>query len=73
MGATPTEARLLFQKIVKEDETLDADVLEIVRSGMKSRWVEHFSMESPASLSMTEGGVRGMVGLRPLLSIHSRS
>jgi hypothetical protein len=60
LGATPADARPIFQKVVKEDDTLDTNVLEIIRSGMKARWPEHFSMESPAALTLTEEGVRGM-------------
>ncbi|KAJ7151346.1 beach-domain-containing protein [Mycena crocata] len=60
MGATPAVARLLFQTVVKEDETLDAELLEVIRYGMKSRWLEHFSMESPASMTLTEEGVKGL-------------
>ncbi|KAJ7454045.1 beach-domain-containing protein [Mycena galericulata] len=60
MGATPAVARLLFQRVVKPDETLDAELLEVIRYGMKSRWLEHFSMESPASLTLTEEGVKGL-------------
>ncbi|KAJ6565477.1 beach-domain-containing protein [Mycena vulgaris] len=60
MGATPQVARMLFQTVVKEDETLDAELLELIRYGMKSRWLEHFSMESPASLTLTEEGVKGL-------------
>ncbi|KAJ7439485.1 beach-domain-containing protein [Mycena latifolia] len=60
MGATPPVARMLFQSVVKGDETLDAELLELIRYGMKSRWLEHFSMESPASLVLTEEGVKGL-------------
>jgi hypothetical protein len=44
MGANTTEARLLFQRAVKADGTLDTEVIEIVRTAMRSRWPEHFSM-----------------------------
>lgn len=60
MGATARETRLIFQKVIKQDGTLDANVLEIIRSGMKARWPEHFSMQSSAALTLTEGGVRGL-------------
>ncbi|KAJ7615896.1 beach-domain-containing protein [Roridomyces roridus] len=60
MGATPDVARLLFQRVVREDNILDAELLEVIRYGMKSRWLEHFSMESPASLTLTEEGVKGL-------------
>ncbi|KAJ7337518.1 beach-domain-containing protein [Mycena albidolilacea] len=60
MGATPAVARYLFQTVVKEDETLDAELLEVIRYAMKSRWLEHISMESPASLTLTEENVKGL-------------
>ncbi|KAJ7075426.1 beach-domain-containing protein [Mycena belliarum] len=60
MGATPAVARMLFQTVVRGDETLDAELLEVIRYGMKSRWLQHFSMESPASLTLTEEGVKGL-------------
>ncbi|KAJ7241683.1 beach-domain-containing protein [Mycena haematopus] len=60
MGATPAVARYLFQTVVREDETLDAELLELIRYAMKSRWLEHFSMESPASLTLTEENVKGL-------------
>ncbi|KAJ6482342.1 hypothetical protein C8R47DRAFT_1073631 [Mycena vitilis] len=41
-------------------ETLDAELLEVFRYAMKSRWPEHFSMESPAALTLGEEGVRGL-------------
>ncbi|KAJ7720932.1 beach-domain-containing protein [Mycena metata] len=60
MGATPAVARLLFQAVVRADQTLDAELLEVIRYAMKSRWLEHFSMESPASMALTEEGVKGL-------------
>ncbi|KAK7042535.1 hypothetical protein R3P38DRAFT_3448691 [Favolaschia claudopus] len=60
MGATPAVGRFLFQAVVREDETLDAELLEVIRYAMKSRWLEHFSMESPAALTLTEENVKGL-------------
>lgn len=60
MGATTSEARLIFQKTIREDETLDTEILDVIRFGIKSRWLEHFSMESPAALLMNEESMRGM-------------
>ncbi|KAG6877946.1 hypothetical protein C0993_001804 [Termitomyces sp. T159_Od127] len=59
MGATTSEARLILQKTIREDKTLDTEILDVVRFGMKSRWLEHFSMESPAALVLQEENVRG--------------
>lgn len=60
ISATTAESRLIFQKAVKEDDTLDIDVLEVIRAGMKGRWPEHFSMESAAALTLKEESVKGM-------------
>ncbi|KAF5370942.1 hypothetical protein D9615_009793 [Tricholomella constricta] len=60
MGATTSEARLIFQKAIKEDRTLDTEILDVIRFGIKSRWLEHFSMESPAALVLHEEGLRGV-------------
>jgi len=49
MGASTREARSLFEAAVFE-EKLDPEILDVIRFGMKSRWVEHFSMESSAAL-----------------------
>ncbi|KAJ8689982.1 beige protein-like 1 [Pleurotus ostreatus] len=53
MGATTPEARFIFQRAVKGDDSLDVDILEPIRSGMKSRWPEHFSMESTSSICLS--------------------
>ncbi|KAJ6464029.1 beach-domain-containing protein [Mycena sanguinolenta] len=62
MGATPRVARFLFQRenSPQKEESLDASLLELIRYAMKSRWLEHFSMESPAALTLVEEGVRGL-------------
>ncbi|EMD36591.1 hypothetical protein CERSUDRAFT_115625 [Gelatoporia subvermispora B] len=60
VGTTTEEARVMFRQVVREDQTLDADVLEVLRAGMKVRWPEHFSLESPAALQVAQTGVRGL-------------
>ena len=70
MGATTTtEARGIFQKAVvlkevdgKRDEVLDGEILEVVRFGMKSRWLEHFSMETPAAIVVRDDKFKGLPG-----------
>ncbi|KAF6760566.1 hypothetical protein DFP72DRAFT_988225 [Ephemerocybe angulata] len=53
MGSTTEEARKILQhaavKAEGGEERLDPDMLDLVRFGMKSRWSDHFSMESPAA------------------------
>jgi len=67
MGATTTEARRIFQKAVvlnetdvKGDGVLDGEILDVVRFGMKSRWVEHFSMETPAAIVVRDDKFKGL-------------
>ncbi|KAI0646236.1 beach-domain-containing protein [Trametes meyenii] len=54
------DARLMFQRVIREDNTLDPDVLEVLRAGMKVKWPEHFSLESPAAIRVTKTGTRGL-------------
>lgn len=64
MGATTTEARGIFQKAIvadgKSDGVLDGEILEVVRFGMKSRWIEHFSMETPAAIIVRDDKFKGL-------------
>jgi len=60
MGATTSEARVIFQKAIRPDETLDTEILDVIRFGMKSHWVEHFSMESPAALLFSDDSMKGL-------------
>ncbi|EGO20076.1 hypothetical protein SERLADRAFT_374121 [Serpula lacrymans var. lacrymans S7.9] len=50
ISAKTDDARSVFRRAVKDDNTLDMDALEIIRSGMKSRWPEHFCLDSTAAL-----------------------
>lgn len=60
-GLTNTaEARAIFERAVKHDDSLDADVLEIVRPAMKAKWPAHFSLENQAALAMQENGLKGL-------------
>ena len=60
LGASTKEARFLFQRAVTEEGALDLETLEVIRAAMKSRWLEHFSLESPASMIMVHEGARGV-------------
>ena len=60
MGATTSEARRIFQMAVKGDETLDGEILDVIRFGMKSRWLQHFSMESSAALVVSDDKFKGL-------------
>ena len=60
IGATILKAHFIFQKAFKSDEILDTEVLNLIRFGMKSRWLEHLSLESPAALSLKKESFRGL-------------
>ncbi|KIK63270.1 hypothetical protein GYMLUDRAFT_196894 [Collybiopsis luxurians FD-317 M1] len=60
MGATPSIARSMFQRTTKADGTLDMDLLELIKAGMKSRWLEHFSFRNSSGLVLTQEGVKSL-------------
>jgi hypothetical protein len=60
VGTSTSEARDIFQKVITQDGTLDAEILEIIRAGMKSRWPAHYSMESKAALTLVQDDLKGM-------------
>lgn len=52
LGSTSEEARQMFQAALnaRGEDTLNGDVLEVLRAGMKTRWPEHFSFVGPGAL-----------------------
>lgn len=64
MGSTTEEARTILKHAVvtEEDgqEKLDLEMLDLVRFGMKSRWTEHLSLESPAALVVHEDSCKSL-------------
>lgn len=54
------DARLMFQRAIRNDDTLDPDVLEVLRAGMKVKWPGHFSFESPAAIRVNRSGTRAL-------------
>lgn len=60
MGASTIQTRFIFQRSVQEDNSLDTDILEIIRAGIKARWPDHFSLERRATMSFTELNVKGL-------------
>lgn len=60
LGATTVDTRIMFQSAVASDGTLNADILEMIRSGIKSRWPDHFSFERRASLEFYEENTKGL-------------
>ena len=60
LGATTEEARTMFRRAVREDESLDVEVLEVLRAGLKNRWPQHLSLDGPAALTMHENPSKGL-------------
>ncbi len=60
LGAEPSYARLILQKSVQEGNNLDLEMLDLIRNGSKSRWVDHFSMESSSVLVATDEDSKGL-------------
>ncbi len=60
LGATTEEARTMLQRAVKSDGSLDIEVLEILRAGVRNRWPEHLSLERSAALVVPEEPSRGL-------------
>ncbi|TFY62229.1 hypothetical protein EVJ58_g3994 [Rhodofomes roseus] len=60
VGTSTDEAAVMFQRAVREDNTLDADVLEVLRAGMKVKWPEHLSLEDSAAIQVPHHDTRGL-------------
>lgn len=60
LGTAIPVSRLILQKAIKDDDSLDPDVLDVIRAGMKARWPEHFSMESSAALVLAQENTKGL-------------
>ncbi|KAI0273049.1 beach-domain-containing protein [Russula aff. rugulosa BPL654] len=60
LGATTVDTRIMFQSAVTPAGTLDGDVLEMIRGGIRSRWPDHFSLEKRAALKFCEENTKGL-------------
>lgn len=60
VGASTMDVRLMFQKAVREDNSLDSHILEILRSSMRVKWPEHFSFDGAASIELKDENPKGM-------------
>ena len=52
LGSDTAVARTMFQRAINADETLNGEILELLRAGMKTRWPEHMSMEGSAAIKV---------------------
>jgi hypothetical protein len=60
LGATTVDTRIMFQSAITPAGTLDGDVLEMIRGGIRSRWPDHFSLEKRAALKFCEENTKGL-------------
>lgn len=60
LGATTVDTRIMFRSAVTPAGTLDGDILEMIRGGIRSRWPDHFSLENSASLKFSEENTKGL-------------
>jgi hypothetical protein len=60
LGASATEVREIFRSAVSADDKLNLHVLDVLRSGMKARWPDHFSLERRAAIIFSEDGIKGL-------------
>ena len=59
IGLSTDDALSLFKRVVNTDNTLNGDVLEVIRSSTKARWPQHFSLENASSLELVADSVKG--------------
>lgn len=65
MGAETAEVRKMFERalLLEEggvEENLDMEILDLLKAGMKSRWMEHFSLEGGSLLAFREEAMKGL-------------
>ena len=56
MGASTQDAQRLFQCAVKEDKSLDIEMTDLIRTGLRSKWPPHISFQDMSTLTMPLGG-----------------
>ena len=66
MGAETGEVRMMFDRALLLDGSgadvgrLDMEMLDLLKVGMKSRWMEHFSLEGRSLLAFREEAMKGL-------------
>jgi len=64
MGASMRDARAIFQHAARRSpeapDSLNMPVVDLLRSGMRAKWPEHFSLEGSAALVLKETNPKGM-------------
>ena len=57
MGASNQDAQRLFQCAVKEDRSLDTEMIDLIRTGLRSKWPPHISFQDMSVVTMPLGGL----------------
>jgi hypothetical protein len=57
MGASTQDAQRLFQCAVKEDKSLDIEMTDLIRTGLRSKWPPHISFQDMSAVTMPLGGL----------------
>ncbi|KAF8621252.1 hypothetical protein AX15_007913 [Amanita polypyramis BW_CC] len=65
MGAETGEVRRVFERTLsldggRDEGGLDMELLDLLKAGMRSRWMDHFSLEGGSSLMFREETMRGL-------------
>ncbi|KAG9311479.1 hypothetical protein JVU11DRAFT_8594 [Chiua virens] len=60
MGTSTQDARRLFQFAVKEDKSLDTEMIDLIRTGLKSKWPPHISFQDRSAVTMSCGGLNAL-------------
>lgn len=64
MGAETGEVRKMFGRALTLEEEggseVDMEMLDLLKVGMKSRWMEHFSLEGCSLLAFREEAMKGL-------------
>jgi hypothetical protein len=55
MGASTQDAQRLFQCTVKENKSLDTEMIDLIRTGLRSNWPPHMSFQDMSAVSMLLG------------------
>ncbi|KAG8221472.1 hypothetical protein J3R82DRAFT_1685 [Butyriboletus roseoflavus] len=56
MGASTRDVQRLLQCAVKEDKSLDTEMIDLIRTGLKSKWPPHISLQDISTMTMPLGG-----------------
>lgn len=59
MGASTEDAREVYQRALKDDPSIDTEVLEVLKSCQRAKWPEHLSFDGTGVLELKEDGGKG--------------